>query len=179
VHAAGNLDLPTHTTYGTQLPVRGHASLTHDDLLCVIGLAVVTAVLVVPGGCRSRRPVWRSPVGAPAACEERAGETYALDADQRRRIIRCEEDRWFWFVVRVGVPGVAWLSEWSRKHPFGAAPADDDRRCYGQAGNTSFFGAGMVNALGTLTAPESLRRGPPESGRPLLTCTRLGRGLQA
>lgn len=148
MHAAGNLDLPTHTTYGTQLPVRGHASLTHDDLLCVIGLAVVTAVLVVPGGCRSRRPVWRSPVGAPAACEERAGETYALDADQRRRIIRCEEDRWFWFVVRVGVPGVAWLSEWSRKHPFGAAPADDDRRCYGQAGNTSFFGAGMVNALG-------------------------------
>jgi hypothetical protein len=64
------------------------------------------------------------------------------------RIIRCEEDRWFWFVVRVGVPAVVWLSEWSRKHPFGAAPADDDRRCYGQAGNTSFFGAGMVNALG-------------------------------
>jgi len=27
-------------------------------------------------------------------------------------------------------------------------PADDPRRCFGQAGNTSFFGAGMVNALG-------------------------------
>jgi subtilisin family serine protease len=27
-------------------------------------------------------------------------------------------------------------------------PADDPRRCYGQGGNTSFFGAGMVNALG-------------------------------
>jgi subtilisin family serine protease len=27
-------------------------------------------------------------------------------------------------------------------------PADDERRCYGQAGKTSFFGAGMVNALG-------------------------------
>ena len=27
-------------------------------------------------------------------------------------------------------------------------PADDPRRCFGQGGNTSFFGAGMVNALG-------------------------------
>jgi hypothetical protein len=26
-------------------------------------------------------------------------------------------------------------------------PADDPRRCFGQGGNTSFFGAGMVNAL--------------------------------
>jgi subtilisin family serine protease len=29
-------------------------------------------------------------------------------------------------------------------------PATDPRRCYGQNGNTSFFGAGMVNALGAV-----------------------------
>jgi hypothetical protein len=130
------------------MPVRGRTSLTHGDLLCVIGLAVVTAVLVVPGGCPSRRPVWRSPIGAPAACEERAGETHALDADQQRAHHSVRGRPLVLVRGAGGRPAVAWLSEWSRKHPFGAAPADDDRRCYGQAGNTSFFGAGMVNALG-------------------------------
>jgi len=122
--------------------------LTRSDLLCVIGLAVVTAVLVVPGGCPSRRPVWEESSWTERpqpARNERARRTRWTPTSS---IIRCEKDRWFWFVVRVGVAGVAWLSEGFRKHPFGAAPADDDRRCYGQAGNTSFFGAGMVNARG-------------------------------
>src|SRR5213076_3580014 len=62
------------------------------------------------------------PVGSSWSARSRAAaRTNELDAAQRRRIIASGEDRCPCWFLRVVVLFPAWLAEWSRKHPSGAA----------------------------------------------------------
>ena len=75
-----------------------------------------------------------------SARSREAARTDELEAGQRRRIIGSEEDRVFVLVLEGRGASPAWLAEWSRKHPSGAA-------CVRAAAMTMCPGTGLLSQM--------------------------------
>ena len=79
-----------------------------------------------------------------------AARTNELDADERRTIMDSEEGSFVLACEGGRALSPAWLAEWSRKHPFGAAPAlwrDAMTMCPGTGLLSQMIERGLVAGL--------------------------------